>query len=306
MVRKGELLFVIDPKPFQAAVARAQAEVAEATRGTTGPSSRSTGSGRWSARKRRQPAGPRQRHGRRGVGPREHRGRRGAADHGRARPGVHPRDESDHRPRRQPPGGCGSYVGSPQPTVLTVVSVADPMRFDFNIAETEYLAYARCARERREGSSRPRRDSQLELADGSMHPYPGPSRWWAAESPAKPARFRCRRSFPIPNGLLRPGQFGRLKIVVSTRQTRSSSRSVRCRSFRGRTTCSWSERTAAPRFARSRSANRIGPRLGRDRRPRAGRPHRGGGIQKVKRRWLKVRVIAAKPTSPAPAPAKQH
>ena len=30
----------------------------------------------------------------------------------------------------------GSYVGSPQPTVLTVVSSLDPVRFDFTISES--------------------------------------------------------------------------------------------------------------------------------------------------------------------------
>ena len=39
----------------------------------------------------------------------------------------------------------GSYVGSPQPTVLTVVSALDPIRFDFTIAERDYLAYAKAA-----------------------------------------------------------------------------------------------------------------------------------------------------------------
>ena len=65
------------------------------------------------------------------------------------------------------------YVGSPQPTVLTVVSSLDPVRFDFTISEAEYLALARTAKAK--AGERAKDESRLELvlADGSVHPYKG-------------------------------------------------------------------------------------------------------------------------------------
>ena len=68
----------------------------------------------------------------------------------------------------------GSYVGSPQPTVLTVVSSLDPVRFDFTISEADYLALragdAGAKAGKRSGTSP---ELELVLADGSVHPHKG-------------------------------------------------------------------------------------------------------------------------------------
>ena len=67
----------------------------------------------------------------------------------------------------------GTYVGSPQPTVLAVVSKLDPIRFNFNISETDYLELARSSRAPGQVQPRVNAPLSLVLADGSVYPYNG-------------------------------------------------------------------------------------------------------------------------------------
>ena len=112
----------------------------------------------------------------------------------------------------------GSFVGSPQPTVLTVVSSLDTVRFDFTISESEYLALARAAAA--EGRSGPKNESQLELvlADGSVHPKKGRVTVVGRGVSAETGTLPLQASFPNPGGLLRPGQFGRVRLPISTQK----------------------------------------------------------------------------------------
>jgi membrane fusion protein (multidrug efflux system) len=112
----------------------------------------------------------------------------------------------------------GSFVGSPQPTVLTVVSSLDTVRFDFTISESEYLALARAAAA--EGRSGPKNEAQLELvlADGSVHPKKGRVTVVGRGVSAETGTLPLQASFPNPGGLLRPGQFGRVRLPISTQK----------------------------------------------------------------------------------------
>jgi membrane fusion protein (multidrug efflux system) len=112
----------------------------------------------------------------------------------------------------------GSYVGSPQPTVLTVVSSLDPIRFDFTISEAEYLAYARATKAqagKRAGSGP---ELELILADGSVHPEKGRVTVVGRGVDAETGTLPLQATFPNPGGLLRPGQFGRVRLPVTTRK----------------------------------------------------------------------------------------
>jgi membrane fusion protein (multidrug efflux system) len=110
----------------------------------------------------------------------------------------------------------GSYVGSPQPTVLTVVSSLDPIRFDFTIAESEYLAYARAVRAQKGARVKPQ--LQLVLADGSIHAYKGAVTVVGRGVSTETGTLPIQATFPNPGGLLRPGQFGRVRLPITTRQ----------------------------------------------------------------------------------------
>ena len=146
LVRKGDLLFVIDPKTFEATVARARAVVAEA---------KARHDRAMIQVNRLRPLAAQnavsQQDLDNAIATEEaSRASQSAAD---AQLTTAQLDLSYTRVTSPINGmagnrlvDAGSYVGSPQPTVLTVVSSLDPVRFDFTISESEYLALARTAK----------------------------------------------------------------------------------------------------------------------------------------------------------------
>ena len=102
----------------------------------------------------------------------------------------------------------GSYVGSPQPTVLTVVSSLDPVRFNFTISESEYLAYARATQGRAGKRSGPGPELELVLADGSVYPHEGPNHGGRT-------RGGRRDRHPAPAGHASPIRTGSSGLVSS-------------------------------------------------------------------------------------------
>lgn len=218
VVRKGQLLFVIDPKPFEATVARAKADVAEAAA----------------------------RHSRAQI--QVNRLRPLVADNAVSQQDLDNAVASEEASRASQAAAeaqltsaqldlgytrvtspitglagnrqvdVGSYVGSPQPTVLTVVSSLDPVRFDFTISESEYLAYARATQAKAGKRSGPSPELELVLADGSVYPAKGKVTVVGRGVDAQTGTLPLQATFPNPDGLLRPGQFGRVRLPVTTRK----------------------------------------------------------------------------------------
>ena len=162
----------------------------------------------------------------------------------------------------------GSYVGSPEPTVLTVVSSLDPVRFDFTISEAEYLTYARAT-----GAVAGKRSAglpvlELVLADGSVHSEKGRITVVGRGVSAETGTLPLQATFANPGGLLRPGQFGRVRLPVTTRKQAILIPQRAVRSSRGPTTSSWwarqrrqdSSHQAANRVAAIGSSPRAGAR----------------------------------------------
>jgi membrane fusion protein (multidrug efflux system) len=86
------------------------------------------------------------------------------------------------------------------------------------ISESEYLALARTAAA--EGRSGPKNEAQLELvlADGSVHPRKGRVTVVGRGVSAETGTLPLQATFPNPGGLLRPGQFGRVRLPISTQK----------------------------------------------------------------------------------------
>ncbi len=219
VVRKGQLLFLIDPKPFEATVARARADVASA----------------------------KALHNRAEI--QVNRLRPLVADNAVSQQDLDNAVASEEASRASQAAAdaqltsalidlgytrvtspitglagnrqvdVGSYVGSPQPTVLTVVSSLDPVRFDFTISESEYLAYARATQAKAGKRAGPGPELQLVLADGSVYPGKGRVTVVGRGVDASTGTLPLQASFPNPDGLLRPGQFGRVRLPVTTRKS---------------------------------------------------------------------------------------
>jgi RND family efflux transporter MFP subunit len=103
-------------------------------------------------------------------------------------------------------------------TVLTSVSQIDPIKAYFSISEQEYLHYAeRINAETQKEAPTNGPPFDLILADGSVYPYRGTGLLANRQVDITTGTIQVVCSFPNPRNLLRPGQFGRLRAAPEVR-----------------------------------------------------------------------------------------
>jgi membrane fusion protein (multidrug efflux system) len=110
----------------------------------------------------------------------------------------------------------GNLVGPN--TVLTAVSQVDPIKVYFSISEQEYLSLA--ARIRRGGGVDLLDQSsmvplQLTLSNDSIYPHSGHIVFADRQVNNQTGTIRIVGAFPNPGNLLRPGQFGRIRAATA-------------------------------------------------------------------------------------------
>jgi membrane fusion protein (multidrug efflux system) len=112
----------------------------------------------------------------------------------------------------------GDFVGPSDPDPLTSVSQLDPIRVSFQVSEQEYLHFApRFARAVDEGRFQPRPGGvQIVLADGNVYPHQGVGYPAGREIDPRTGTITVKADFPNPEGLLRPGQYARVRIETDT------------------------------------------------------------------------------------------
>jgi membrane fusion protein (multidrug efflux system) len=236
-VRRGDLLFLIDPEEYQAAVAQARATLAEANAGLVKANTDVS---------RLRPLAERNAVSRQDL---DHAVAAQLAAEGHmnaARAALRSAEINLGYTRITSPidglagvarVDVGSLVGGPMPTLLTVVSQVDTIRVKFRISEQEYLQLARAigsaadtaramggagdtaraADGAGETTSRLKSRLELVLADGSVHDKKG----WVVTVDRNidptTGTLGIEARFPNPSTLLRPGQFGRVRAPVTTR-----------------------------------------------------------------------------------------
>ncbi len=105
----------------------------------------------------------------------------------------------------------GDLVG-PATGILTTVSTLDPMKVYFPISEQNYLDFMK---EYPDANGFPANVKlQLILSDGTVYPYPGTFFASDRQIDANTGTLRIAVLFPNPHGLLRPGQYGRVRGTV--------------------------------------------------------------------------------------------
>jgi membrane fusion protein, multidrug efflux system len=111
----------------------------------------------------------------------------------------------------------GAYVSGTN-SLLTYVAKLDPMRVNFSLSENERL---RMQTEVQKGTIRPaphdRWRVSLVLADGSTFPETGQITFADAAFNQETGTFLLRAEIPNPKGTLRPGQFVRVLVQGATR-----------------------------------------------------------------------------------------
>ncbi|HTX42809.1 MAG TPA: efflux RND transporter periplasmic adaptor subunit [Acidobacteriaceae bacterium] len=118
-------------------------------------------------------------------------------------------------------GQATTQVGnlvSPQ-SVLTAVSQLDPIKVYFSISDSEYLALVDRAKQAggdllRGGSNLP---LTLTLANGQTYPYKGHIIFVDRQMNQQTGAIRIAAAFPNPGNVLRPGQFGRVTAETEIR-----------------------------------------------------------------------------------------
>jgi membrane fusion protein (multidrug efflux system) len=112
----------------------------------------------------------------------------------------------------------GDLVGPAQGGELTTVSTVDPIKIIYTINEQAYLAYMR-----RLDPAGPGRTADqdlritLVLADGTAYPHAGRLFAMDRQVDLRTGTLRVAALFPNPGRLLRPGQFVRVRVVTGTR-----------------------------------------------------------------------------------------
>ena len=216
MVRKGELLAVIDPRPYQAVVAAARATL-------TGAQARVELAGLNAARATQLLAA-------RMISQRDFDA---ASEERKAAAAALAAAEAGLRSAELDLGFCevrspiagrvgrrmvttGNYVagGSKDATVLTSVVSLDPIHVYVNADEGAYLRYQRLAQAGNRPSSRDTpTEVRLALADEQGFPHRGHVDFVDNQVDASTGTVQGRAVFPNPDGVLTPGMFARVQVV---------------------------------------------------------------------------------------------
>jgi membrane fusion protein (multidrug efflux system) len=104
----------------------------------------------------------------------------------------------------------GNLVGKSEATLLDTVSSIDPIRVNATVSEAEYLRLF--ADFQRRGKMHT--PLELILADGSVFPHKGKVVIVDRAVDQKTGTLKFAAEFPNPDGQLRPGQFGRVRAVA--------------------------------------------------------------------------------------------
>ena len=102
--------------------------------------------------------------------------------------------------------------------VLNTLSDIDPIHVRFPLGEREYLEFARRykAKNLAPGSKAEPVALDLILADGTVHPHRGFTEFIERNVDASTGTLTMEASFPNPDRIVRPGQYGRIRAVVDT------------------------------------------------------------------------------------------
>jgi len=117
----------------------------------------------------------------------------------------------------------GEFVGqNPNPVILNTVSITDSVRVEFYLAEAEYIRLARVLKQIRglnEGGKAKRVPNLgLILADGSTFKYKGIINFVNREVDPETGSILIQSTFPNPDFLLKPGQYA--KVVVKIQEVK--------------------------------------------------------------------------------------
>ncbi len=233
-VRKGEVLFEIDPRPFQAVLEQAQGQVAQA-RGQLGQSQAQLGLAQLNV-KRDTPLAQAHAIAQSQLDTDVQTQRQNEALIKSGQAGIEAAQANAATAKLNLgftevrslidgiAGIANTQIGNlvSQTTVLTTVSQVNPIKVYFSISEQEYLRLADKIKTGGPGTDLLRLKNpvplQLTLANGDIYSRPGHILFADRSVDTQTGTIRIVGSFANPGNILRPGQFGRITALTSLQQ----------------------------------------------------------------------------------------
>ena len=216
VVRKGQVLFEIDRRPFEAVVAQAQAQLAEAE-AQLGKTERDVQRDRPLAEQRAIAQSQLDNDVQANLAAQATvKSATAAVETAQLNLGFTSITSLIDGVAAIATAQIGDLVGPP--TLLTTVSQIEPIKAYFPLSEQEYLQMADRINGR--GGKAPWAGGAaltLTLADGSVYPHTGSFLAADREIDGKTGTIRISARFPNPDRTLRPGQYGRVRAETRVR-----------------------------------------------------------------------------------------
>lgn len=113
--------------------------------------------------------------------------------------------------------GVGNYVtgASASGTLLTTIVTQSPIHFYFDLSEADYLKYSRNGKTGQPGTGADATPVTLTLQDDKSHTITGRLDFVDNHIDSATGTMRARAVFDNPQGLLTPGLFGRIRLAGS-------------------------------------------------------------------------------------------
>ena len=109
----------------------------------------------------------------------------------------------------------GDLVGPGSTETLTTVSKIDPIRLYFPLSEKDYKHYANRLKEAMQTPESERKEStELVFADGTVYPQKGKFSFLDRQVDPTTGTILMAVNFPNPEHTLRPGQFAKARVVI--------------------------------------------------------------------------------------------
>ncbi len=218
VVKAGDLMYQVDPRPFEAALAQAKADLARAE-ANYGRTQIEVG--------RLMPLAPSGAISQQDVdnAVQENKANKAAVEAAQANVEqaqlhlnytrvIAPIDGVAGISRAQ----VGDLVGDPGSSPLTTVSTLDPIRVYFPISEQEYMKVSESVSQHASGhGDKPAVQFDLVLADGSTYGQKGRIDVINRQVDSTTGTIRIAAVFPNPGNVLRPGQYARVRAVTRTK-----------------------------------------------------------------------------------------
>jgi len=105
----------------------------------------------------------------------------------------------------------GNLVSPLSPNPVTTVSTVDPIKVTFAVSEQEYLRLSKQYK-----PTDPTPPLKLVLADGTVYPHQGKYAFAGRQVNQSTGAIEATGLFPNPGNILRPGQYGKVRVAVET------------------------------------------------------------------------------------------